>query len=96
MNVSIFLVLPDKHDWEWHNDNDRMLSVGLNQPDWTRSINKDVSLDTRRDPFFLCISFCFRISIKLVNTRFVMDSLDRPVKGSQGLSHIHMNSAIMA
>ena len=57
--LSIFLALPDKHDWEWHNDNDRMLSVGLIQPDWTRSINKDVSLDTRGDAFFLCISFCF-------------------------------------
>jgi len=49
--LSIFLALPDKHDWEWHNDNDRKLSVGLIQPDWTRSISEDVSLDTRGDAF---------------------------------------------
>ena len=28
-NLSIILVLPDNHDWEWRNDNDRRLSVGL-------------------------------------------------------------------
>ena len=32
---------------------------------WTRSINKDGSLDTRRDVFFLCISFCFLKALHL-------------------------------
>ena len=35
---------------------------------WTRSINKDESLDTRRDAFFLCISFCFLKALHLHST----------------------------
>ena len=35
---------------------------------WTRSINKDGSLDTRRDAFFLCISFCFLKALHLHRT----------------------------
>ena len=35
---------------------------------WTRSINKDESLDTRRDSFFLCISFCFLKALHLHST----------------------------